>query len=288
MDEVSFDTEKLSALMEKALGQFLTGAMDFAGAFLAAIVLVVIGFVAAAWIGRSLRKLLDRARKIDPTLKPFLVSIARYTVLTITFVTVLGVFGVPMASLIAFLGAAGLAVGLALQGTLSNVAAGVMLLALRPFKIGDFVEVAGQSGTVRQIGLFTTELTTLDNLFVSLPNSGVWGAVIINYNRMPTRRLALTVGIDYGDDIDRALDVARSVLNEDTRVLADPAPQLGVKALGESSVDLFIYAHTATPDWWPTLCDLQKNLKKRFDDAGLSIPFPQRMVHVRHMDSSRN
>lgn len=281
MEALNLNPEELSAMADEALKKFFSGTLDFAGDFVAAIIVLIIGFTIAGWAARATRNVLDRAKQVDPTLKPFLGSVVRYVVIITTLVTVLGVFGVPMASLIAVLGAAGIAIGLALQGTLSNVAAGVMLLTLRPFRINDFVELAGHMGTVRQIGLFTSELVTLDNLFVSLPNSSVWGATIINYTRMPTRRIDLTFGIDYSDDIDAAMDVIRQALNEDARVLSEPAPQIGVKDLGNSSVDLFVRAFTATDDWWPTLCDLRKGIKQRFDRAGITIPFPQRTVHLR-------
>jgi len=270
--------------LDEALTQLVPAATDFGLRFIGAVVILIIGFTLAGWAARATRGLMDRSARVDPTLKPFLGSIVRYSILITTLVTVLGVFGVPMASLIAVLGAAGLAVGLALQGTLSNVAAGVMLLTLRPFKINDFVEVAGRTGSVHQIGLFTTELVTPDNLFISLPNSSVWGATIINFTRMATRRIDLTVGIDYADDIDRAMDVVREALIEDDRVLADPAPQVGVKSLSESSVNLFVRAFVATGDWWPASCDLQKSIKQRFDRAGITIPFPQTTVHLRSSD----
>lgn len=281
MEGFNLDTEKLSQYTSEALSQFLAVAIDFAGAFVAAVLILVLGFAVAAWAGRATRRLLERAARVESTLKPFLISLVRYVIIVVTLVTVLGVFGVPMASLIAVLGAAGLAIGLALQGTLSNVAAGVMLLSLRPFKLGDFVKLAGEMGTVSQIGLFTTELVTLDNLFVSLPNSSVWGSTIVNYTRMPTRRIDLTVGIDYSDDVDKAMDVIRQAFEADPRVLSDPEPQIGVKALGQSSVDLFARAFAANADWHPTSCDLLKDIKQRFDRAGITIPFPQATMHLR-------
>ncbi|MFP3944606.1 MAG: mechanosensitive ion channel family protein [Alphaproteobacteria bacterium] len=281
MEALNLNTEELTKFANEAASQFLAGALDFAGAFVGAIVILILGFAIAGWAGRATRRLLDRSARVDSTLKPFLTSIVRYIIIVVTLVTVLGVFGVPMASLIAVLGAAGLAIGLALQGTLSNVAAGVMLLTLRPFRIDDFVKLAGEMGTVTQIGLFTTELVTLDNLFISLPNSSVWGSTIVNYTRMPTRRVDLTVSIDYSDDIDRAMRVIREAFEADSRVLSDPEPQIAVKALGNSSVDLFARGFTATPDWWPATCDLLKDIKERFDRAGITIPYPQTTLHLR-------
>ncbi len=281
MGVLNLDTEKLSNYTSEIWSQFLSATVSLAGAFVSAVIVLVLGFIIASWAGRTTGRLLERTGRVEPTLKPFLVSVVRYVVIVTTLVTVLGVFGVPMASLIAVLGAAGLAVGLALQGTLSNVAAGVMLLTLRPFRLNDFVKLAGETGKVTQIGFFTTELVTLDNLFVSLPNSSVWGSTIVNYTRMPTRRIDLTVGIDYSDDIDRAIDVLRQALDAEPRVLRDPEPQVGVKGLSQSSVDLFVRAFAPTADWYPVSCDLLKDIKQRFDQAGITIPFPQATLRLR-------
>ena len=188
--------------------------------------------------------------------------------------------GIETTSLIAVFGAAGLAIGLALQGTLSNVAAGVMLLIFRPFKVGDFVEAGGTAGTVKGITLFVSELATPDNVQILVPNSQVWGTIVKNYSHHETRRVDLVMGIDYADDIDKAQTVVERVVKADSRVLADPAPMVVVGNLGESSVDLTIRVWCQSGDYWPLKFDLTKTLKQEFDKEQLSIPFPQQTVHM--------
>jgi small conductance mechanosensitive channel len=205
----------------------------------------------------------------------------RYTIVAVTIIAVLQRFGVQTTSLIAVVGAAGLAIGLAIQGTLSNVAAGAMLLALRPFRIGDYIEAGGQGGTVREIGLFTTVMTTADLIYVAMPNSQIFGGTIINYSREPTRRLNFTVGIDYGDDIDKAQAIIVDVLKADSRVLENPAPMAPVGALGASSVDIIVRCWVPTAVYWDALFDLQKAVKQALDAGGITIPFPQQTHSMR-------
>lgn len=210
----------------------------------------------------------------------------RYTIVAVTILAVLQRFGVQTASLIAVMGAAGLAVGLAMQGTLSNVAAGVMLLILRPFHIGDYIDVSGTGGTVREIGLFTTTLATADLVYVSMPNASIFNSIIINYSREPVRRINFTVGIDYEDDIDKAQQIALEILSNDEKILKDPTPIVPVSNLGESSVDLYIRCWVRTPDYWDRLFHLQKTVKQAFDAAGISIPFPQRVITLRQANGA--
>ncbi len=257
-----------------------TTLLDFGLNALGAVLILIVGWRVAAWSARAVGRLLERSQRVDATLKPLAVSITRYTILVITVLAVLARFGVQTTSIIAVLGAAGLAIGLALQGTLSNVAAGVMLLVLRPLKVGDTIVVSGHTGTVLQVGLFTTELNTPDNVFVSLPNSAVWNSPIVNYSRNGTRRVDLTIGISYEDDIDKAIDLAMGEVRADPRVLAEPAPLVAVRALGESSVDLVIRAYVPTPEFWPATYALNKAIKQVFDAEGVSIPFPQRTLHL--------
>lgn len=270
------DFSDFDSIYHAVSGTLLRWGLDLLGA----VAILVAGWTVAGWAARAVRRAFDRMPKVDGTLKPLLASIARYGILLVTVMAVLARFGVQTTSIVAVLGAAGLAVGLALQGTLANVAAGAMLLFLRPFRVEDYVEVGGREGTVLQIGLFTTDLVTPDNLFVSLPNSSVWGNAIVNFTRMPSRRVDLTVGIDYGDDVDRALAVAMEVLKADPRVLADPPPQVAVRALGESSVDLVVRGFVRTADYWDARFDLQRLIKRRFDAEGITIPFPQRVLHL--------
>jgi small conductance mechanosensitive channel len=205
---------------------------------LGAIAILVIGWIAASWAARVTRTAVDRASWMDVTLKPLASSIVRYFVLIVTVVAVLSQFGVETTSVIAVLGAAGLAIGLALQGTLSNVAAGVMILVLRPFKVGDYVEAGGRAGTIKDVGLFSTELATPDNIFISVPNTAIIGGAITNFSRHGTRRIDIIVGIGYGADIDHAFDVLGKLTSADSRVLKDPAVHLSVRELVDSAVNL--------------------------------------------------
>jgi len=188
-------------------------------------------------------------------------------------------FGVEISSLLVVFGSAGLAVGLALQGTLSNVAAGVMLLLFRPFKIGDFVDVGGHSGTVQVISLFITELATPDNVQIIIPNSAVWGSSVKNFSFHDTRRVDLAVGISYADDIDKGMAVVHDVIKADSRVNGDPEPMVAVSNLGDSSVDLVVRVWCAAGDYWPLKFALTKAIKEGLDANGVSIPFPTRTVY---------
>ena len=192
-----------------------------------AIVVLIIGRMVAGMIRSSVRKAMTKA-EVDATLIPFVASLVYYIVLAVVIIAVLSLFGIQTTSLIAVLGAAGLAVGLALQGTLSNFAAGVMLLIFRPFKVGDFVEVGGITGQVVAVRIFSTVLKTGDNIMITVPNSQIWGGTIKNYNGFDTRRIDLVMGIDYGDDIQVAMDTISTIVNADARVLAEPAPQIAV------------------------------------------------------------
>jgi small conductance mechanosensitive channel len=220
---------------------------------------------------------------MDPTLKPLLVKLVRYAILAITLVAVLGQFGVQTTSLIALLGATALAIGLALQGALSNVASGVMLLLLRPFKVGDYVVVSDNiGGTAREVGLFTTVLITPDMVYVSVPNSKIFASAIINYTREATRRINIVVGVDYKDDIDKAQEILLDIMRSDQRVLSNPAPIAPVDALADSSVNLIARCFVRNTEYWNVYFDIQKAIKLRFDAAGISIPFPQRVMTVRN------
>ena len=207
----------------------------------------------------------------------------RWLPLAVVMIAVLNLFGIETTSLIALIGAAGLAIGLALQGTLSNFAAGVMLLIFRPFKIGDYVEVAGAAGSVLEIGVFTTTVNTPDNVRVTIPNAAVYGQTISNYSANPSRRVDLVMGISYSDDIGKAIEVMKAVLDRDDRVLAEPAPQIAVSELGDSSVNLVVRPWCAGSDYWALRFDLTRAFKEELEAAGCSIPFPQRDLHVLEM-----
>ncbi len=266
--------------MEDAMKEGMSLLTTYGLKVIGAILILIVGKMVANWVQKRVAAWLSRSGKFDETLQGFLSNLARYVVLIATFLAVLGQFGIETTSLIAVLGAASLAIGLALQGTLSNVAAGVMLLVFRPFKAGDFVETAGIAGSVKSITLFITELATPDNVQILVPNSQVWGAIVKNYSHHSTRRVDFVLGIDYGDDIDKAQSVVQEVVKADSRVLADPAPMVVVGNLGESSVDLTIRVWCQAGDYWPVKFDLTKTFKQRFDAEKLSIPFPQRTIHM--------
>lgn len=245
-----------------------------------AIVILIVGFVIAGWVRRSVERGLSKFRKVDETLRSFFSSLAYYAIIVFTIIAVLSQFGVETTSFIAVLGAAGLAIGLALQGTLSNVAAGVMLLLFRPFKVGDYVEAGGLAGTVKSISLFVTELATPDNVQIIAPNSELWGSAIKNYSFHPTRRVDIVLGIAYEDEIDKALAAIVEEAKKDSRVLGDPEPMAAVTDLGDSSVNFTVRVWCNAADFWPLKFDLTKNLKNRMGAEGITIPYPQRTVHT--------
>ncbi len=270
---MEFNTrEILDTLRELALGY----GVDMIGA----IVILIAGWIAAGWARRLIFSALGRIPRIDDTLKPILSNSVRYIILAFVIVAVLARFGVETTSIIAVFGAAGLAIGLALQGTLSNIAAGVMLLLLRPFSVGEFVDAGGVSGTVEEIGLFTTRFKTTGGLFIVAPNSGLWNSVITNYSRNPVRRIDSIVGIGYNDDLKAAMVELESLMNADTRILKDPAAQVFVTELGADSVNLTLRCWVNSGDYWAALTDLTRDTKLRLDEKGFSIPFPQRDVHM--------
>lgn len=265
---------------EIMIASFLDMSVSYGLDLLGAILILVIGWNVAGWAQRTVARGLDQLPKMDATLKPFIARLVWYAVVIFVVIAVLNRFGVQTTSIIALLGAAGLAIGLALQGTLANVASGVMLLFLRPFNVGDYVDTGGDAGTVVEIGLFSTELRTFDGLCRVVPNSKIWENTITNYTRNPTRRLDVKVGIGYGDDINGAEKVLRALMEGDQRILGDPAPEVMVMELGDSAVVLNMRCWTKGDEYWPTLFDLNKLAKLRLEAAGFTIPFPQRDVHI--------
>ena len=259
---------------------------DYVLDIVGAVFLLVVGWLVAGWVHRYTQKLLRRVPRIDETLRSFLTHLVRYSILILVIVAVLAQFGVQTTSIIAVLGAAGLAVGLALQGTLSNIAAGVLLLFLRPFKVGEYIDAGGVSGTVRDVGLFSTELKTFDGIFMMVPNSQLASAAIKNYSRFPTRRLDLTIGISYADNLNRAMRVLNAVLETEERILNDPPHEVLVTELADSSVNINLRCWTKREDYWSLLFDLTKKSKLQLDDNGITIPFPQRDVHLYHEERS--
>lgn len=268
--------ETVEPIVRQLIAVVTTYGLDVIGA----IAILIVGWIAAGWAHRAVGNALGRIKQFDQTLRSFAASVARYLVIIITILAVLSQFGIQTASLLAVFGAAGLAVGLALQGTLGNVAAGVMLLVFRPFKVGDYVEAGGLAGTVKSLSLFVTELTTADNVQILAPNGQIWGSAVKNYSFHATRRLDLGIGIGYEDDIDAAFAAIHAVIGGDGRVLGEPAAMVAVGELADSSVNLVIRVWCNAGDYWPLKFDLTKALKERFDAEGISIPFPQRSVHL--------
>ncbi len=252
--------------------------------FVSAILLLAIGWWIAGRAERGIAQLLDKTSRIDPTLRSVISSLVRYSILVLVAVAVLGQLGIQTTSILAALGAIGLAIGLAMQGTLSNIAAGMMLLWLRPFRVGDYVDTGNVAGTVKEVGLFASILHTWDGIFLFVPNSQLWNTKITNFSRLPTRLVDLKFGVAYGDDIAAGLNVLTQLAAADERVQAQPAPVVFVEELGDSAVVLALRVWTATPDYWNVRRDLTKRGKSELEAAGLSIPFPQRDVHVRHVE----
>lgn len=236
--------------------------------------------VVATWVSRVVKTANERFHRLDATLVPILATTARYVVYIIAGMFILDIFGVNTASIITLLGAAGLAVGFALKDTLSNIASGIMLLFLRPINAGEYIEAGSIAGTMQEINLFTSILTTGDGIFVSVPNSAIWGSTIVNYTRNGRRRLNIVVGIDYGDSIDAGLEVLRNIAAAESRFLREPAPDVMVVSMADSAVNLQLRGWTANADFWQTQWDLNKRIKEEIEKAGLSIPFPQCSVHV--------
>lgn len=268
--------ENLDEQLEELTPMFVEHGLSVIGA----IVILLLGWWLAGWAKRKVMKRGQAAKGVDNTLVPILGQTTKILILIITVMAVLGQFGVETTSIVAVLGASALAVGLALQGTLSNIAAGVMLLILRPFKIGDAVNIGGTLGVVDSIDLFTTEMHSFDNIGIIMPNSEVWGTEIQNLSKFDKRRVDMVFGIGYSDDMDKAMEIIKKVLDEDDRILKDPEPLIAVSNLGDSSVNFNVRPWTETSNVWPLRYAIIKRVKEEFDKNGISIPFPQRDVHL--------
>jgi small conductance mechanosensitive channel len=260
--------------VKEALPALTVMMVNGAWSFLIAVLILIAGWVAASWIGRWVHDLIDRSHYVDETLKPLISNFARYGILTVTVVAVLSQFGVQTTSLIALLGAAGLAIGLALQGTLSNVASGVMLLILRPFRVYDKIKVADVMGTVREIGLFRTEIVTDDGNFVSIPNATLFSGTIVNSSRESTRRTNFTIEVDRGESIDMVQKSILENLAREPRVLKAPAPTVEVDVLGPISTTLVVHAWVRNSDFLVTVSDIKKRVREALQGADVSAPVP--------------
>jgi small conductance mechanosensitive channel len=253
---------------------------------IAAILILVVGWWLAGRVEQAIIKLLGHRKEVDRTLSTVLSKVCRYIVLVLVLVIALSQLGIQTTTILAALGAIGLAIGLALQSTLSNIAAGIMLLWLRPFSLGQFIECNGDSGTVDDVGLFATTLVTFDGIYVFVPNSQLWNNKIVNYSKKPKRMVREIFTISYDDDIQKARQILLDLVRSDDRVDATPEPIVKVKELGDSAVALDLRAWTNTSDFWPTRWDIVESGKVALEAGGLSIPYPQQDVHIRNYDAS--
>jgi len=269
------DGETLSGVVDTLVNLISTWGLKLVGAIAA----FIVGRMIAGWIRKCVRKALKRS-KLDETLIPFLSNLVYYAALAFVIIAVLEIVEIETASLAVVLGAAGLAIGLALQGTLSNFASGVMLMIFRPIRIGDYVELGGGAGTVFEIGIFSTQLNTPDNIRIELPNSSVYGETIKNFNANPIRRIDMVMGIGYDDNIALAIETMRGIMKDDKRVLDDPEMVLAVGELADSSVNILVRPWCAKEDYWVLKWDLTRQFKEDLEKAGVSIPYPQQDVHL--------
>lgn len=271
--------EPIASVGAEWVDQVMVGLTEWGMRIFAAVLIWVVGM----WIARRLRSGLDvlmEKRGIEETLRRFFGSLAYYALVVFVLIAAVHKLGVETTSLAAMFAAAGLAVGLALQGSLSNFASGVLIIAFKPFKAGDFVQAGGEGGFVVEVSMLTTELRTPDNVCVILPNSTVMSASIKNFSSHPTRRVDLVIGVSYGDDLKRAKELIAAVIEADERALKTPAPQIAVSNLGDSSVDFVVRPWCKSEDYWDFRFDVTQAIKERFDREGISIPFPQRDVHL--------
>lgn len=257
--------------------------VQYASLYGVKLIIALVIFLLGKRIARVLTNVVLKAMKkgdIDSEIIGFLDGLIYWGLFTIVVIAALGQLGIQTASFIAILGAAGLAIGLALQGSLSNFAAGVLILILRPFNVGNYVEMANTAGTVTSINIFTTELLTGDNKKIIIPNSRVLDSNIVNFSSTGTRRVDMVFSIGYGDDIDKAKDILRSIVDNDKRILKDKGARIAVSELGESSVNFVVRPWVDSADYWDVLFDMNAEVKRRFDAEGVTMPFPQREVHI--------
>jgi small conductance mechanosensitive channel len=256
-----------------------TTGVDLAINLFAAIVIFYVGRLVARLLTRGLRSVMQR-QQADPILESFVSNLVYWALMAFVIIAAITKAGVHTASLIALIGAAGLAVGLAMQGSLANFAAGVLIVLFRPYRVGDWIEAAGIAGAVDEVQILTTTLKTADNKRIIVPNGQIMDSIITNYSANPTRRVDLVIGVSYDDDLDQVRQAIQELVDADERVHKDPACQIVVAELADSSVNFFVRPWVATADYWPVKFDLTEAIKKRFDEVGVSIPYPQRDVHI--------
>jgi small conductance mechanosensitive channel len=270
--DLGFDWNELLVLAQ-------TKGIDFAINLAIALAIFYVGKFVVSLIVRGIRKLM-RAQQIDKTLETFVCNLIRMVLLVVVIIAAIGQLGIETTSFIAIFGAAGLAVGLALQGSLSNFAAGVLIVLFRPYRVGDFVEAAGIAGVVEQVQILTTVLKTGDNKQIIVPNGQIMDSIITNYSANDTRRVDMVVGVSYDDDLDKVRSTLQELIDAEERILDEPAPTIAVSALADSSVNFVVRPWVKTSDYWGVMFDLTEAIKKRFDQEGISFPFPQQDVHL--------
>ena len=268
-----------SEQINEAINKLIDGGIDLGGRILAALIIFIIGKTLVSWANRIFAKMLEQ-RKVEPSIQSFLKSIVNITLLVLLFLAVIGKLGIELTSFAALLASAGVAVGMALSGNLSNFAGGVIILVFRPYKVGDYIEAStGASGTVTDIQIFHTVLTTPDNKVVFAPNGAMSGAVVTNYSRMDLRRLDFTFGVEYGTDFDLVKKTLQEIISKDNRILLEPAPMIELSALADSSVNVMVRVWVKASDYWAVNFDMNKHVYATFNEKGISFPFPQFTVH---------
>jgi small conductance mechanosensitive channel len=265
--------------MESLWSEYLPIIVKYGTAVLFAFLILIIGFWVAGILKKSLSRVLEK-RKIDESLIPFVLSLTHISLKILVVISSLSMIGIEMTSFIALLGAAGLAVGMALSGTLQNFAGGVIILIIKPFKVNDVVEAQGYLGTVKEIQIFNTILTTFDHKIIILPNGGLATGSMINYSTQPTRRVDWKFSIAYGDDYDKTKLLLFELIKKDKRILADPMPFVALGELADSGVVLIVRVWVNTPDYWDVFFDLNEKVYKTFAKEGVNIPFPQMEVRI--------
>ena len=268
-----------SEMVNEFIAKALNSCIDLGGRILAALFIFIIGKFIVNWLNKLFAKTLEK-RKVDASIQSFLKSIVNITLLVLLFLAVIGKLGIELTSFAALLASAGVAIGMALSGNLSNFAGGVIILVFRPYKVGDYIEAStGASGTVTDIQIFHTVLTTPDNRVVFAPNGAMSGAIVTNYSRKDTRRVDFSFGVEYGTDFELAKSTIMEVISKDSRILKDPAPFIELGALADSSVNITVRVWVNAADYWGVNFDMNKNVYATFNEKGISFPFPQLTVH---------
>lgn len=272
------DPQSALITIQAGLAQLSSLIVSYSFSAIGAVILLVVGYLVAGLAERSIYAGLGHIHGFDETLRHFFSQVVRYGILILVVIMVLGQFGVQTASIIAAIGAAGLAIGLALQGTLQNIAAGIMLLALRPFRIGEYVEVGAIAGSIEEIGLFATKLRTVEGIYILAPNQTLWNQPVRNFTRNGVRRTDISLSIGSWNDIDRGQKTLLAIANAEKRIRREPAPIAFIAGLGESTVSLTLRYWTSAADYFATQIDLTKRAKLAFDNEGISIPLPPPMI----------